>query len=111
MAFRNYYGATVDLPITLSDVAAISMIALGALVLADWQMALKTVASIAALTGFLNGVHNGVELANANSSALVATGIACAIFAMVSICAGQVDVGAYSVGAHSGESSRQLDCC
>jgi len=45
---------------------------------------------IAILIGLLNGGLNGIELAKAQSSGLVAAGIACAIFVVVSIFGGQV---------------------
>ena len=52
--------------------------------------ALKSIAGIAILIGLVNGSLNGIELVKAQSSGLVAAGIACAIFVVVSIFAGQV---------------------
>ena len=52
--------------------------------------ALKSIAGIAILIGLFNGGLNGMELAKAQSSGLIAAGIACAIFVVVSIFAGQV---------------------
>lgn len=76
--------------ITLTAATAITIIALGVLVAVDKPLSLSLVAGIAILVGLLNGGLNGIELVKAQSSGLIAVGIACAIFVVVSIFAGQV---------------------
>jgi len=83
-------GLLVVPPVTLTAATAITIIALGALVATDRPLPLTLVAGMAILIGLLNGGHNGIELAKAQSSGLVAAGIACAIFVVVSIFGGQV---------------------
>jgi urease accessory protein len=77
-------------PITLTVATAISVISLGVLVAADRPLPTTLIAGIAILIGLFNGGLNGTELAKAQSGAWVAAGIACAIFVVVSILAGQV---------------------
>ena len=70
-------------------VTAAVTIALGALVAADVPLPPAVVASIAVAIGLLDGARNGVELATARASALVAIGAACALFVTLSLLGGQ----------------------
>lgn len=72
--------------------SAALLIALGALVAADGRLPLALEAGTALTCGLLKGCFNGAELAGAGSSGLAAVGIACAVFALVAIVAGQVAV-------------------
>jgi hydrogenase/urease accessory protein HupE len=83
-------GLLVPPPITMTAVTAITIIALGVLVAADRRLPLTLVGGIAILIGIHSGGLNGIELAKARSGPWVAAGIACAIFVVVSIFAGQV---------------------
>jgi hydrogenase/urease accessory protein HupE len=71
-------------------VNAALLIALGALVAADRQLPLVLVAGAALMCGLLNGWFNGAALTEAGSSGVAAAGIACAVFVIVALVAGQV---------------------
>jgi hydrogenase/urease accessory protein HupE len=70
--------------------SAALLIALGALVAADRRLPLALVTGAALTCGLLNGCFNGAALAGAGSSGLAAAGIACAVFVIVALLAGQV---------------------
>lgn len=70
-------------------VTAAVTIALGALVAADVPLPPAVIASIAVAIGLLDGARNGVDLATARASALVAIGAACALFVTLSLLGGQ----------------------
>jgi urease accessory protein len=71
-------------------VAAIVMVALGALAALDAPLPAALVSAIAAAIGLSGGVQNGAEIAAAGASAPVAVGAACGLFAIMSLVAGQV---------------------
>jgi urease accessory protein len=71
-------------------VSAALLITLGALVAADRRLPLALVAGAALTCGLLKGWFNGAALAGAGSSGLAASGIACAVFVIVALVAGQV---------------------
>jgi urease accessory protein len=58
-------------------------------VAADRRLPLALVAGVAATCGLLNGWFDGGGLAGAGSSGLAAVGIACAVFVIVALMAGQ----------------------
>ena len=70
-------------------VSAGLLIALGSLVAADRRLPLAFMAVVALTCGLLNGWFNGAGLAAAGSSGLAAAGIACAVFVIVALLAGQ----------------------
>jgi urease accessory protein len=74
----------------LATTTATATIALGALVAADMPLPVAAVASLALVLGLLHGGLNGVELANARTSALCIAGVVCALFVLVSLLAGQI---------------------
>jgi len=63
---------------------------LGALVAADRRLPLAVVIGLAALLGATHGLGNGRELSAAKGGMLAMWGIVCALFALVSLPAGQV---------------------
>jgi urease accessory protein len=76
--------------LTLPAVTAAVTVALGALVAADLPLPLALVVGFAIALGLLNGGLNGIELARARASGLGAVGVACALFVVVALLAGQV---------------------
>lgn len=74
----------------LATITATTTIALGGLVASDMPLPAAAVASLALALGLLHGGLNGVELANAGASALCMGGVACALFVLVSVLAGQI---------------------
>jgi hydrogenase/urease accessory protein HupE len=83
-------GRMTTLSAGVPVVSAALLIALGALVAADRRLPLVLVAGAALTCGLLNGCFNGAALAGAGSSGLAAAGIACAVFVIVALVAGQV---------------------
>jgi urease accessory protein len=77
-------------PLTLSAATAAMTIVLGALVAADLPVPLGLVAAVAIVLGFLDGGLNGSELEGARLSGLTMLGVACALFVVVALLAGQV---------------------
>jgi urease accessory protein len=75
---------------TLPAATAVLTIALGALTAADRPLSVVSVTALAAVLGLVNGGLNGMELARARASVLPAAGIACAIFVVVALLAGNV---------------------
>jgi len=76
---------------TLSPaIVAVPTIVLGALVAADRPLPLPPVAGLAIVLGLLNGGWNGIELGQAGSGGLGAIGVACSLFVVVALVAGQV---------------------
>ncbi len=69
---------------------AILTIALGALLASDRPLPVSGVAALAVLLGLTNGGFNGIELARAQAGALPALGVACAIFVLVALAAGNI---------------------
>jgi urease accessory protein len=70
--------------------SAALLTALGALVAVGRRLPLALVAGAALTCGLLKGCFNGAALAGAGSGGLAAAGIACAVFVMVALVAGQV---------------------
>ena len=71
-------------------IVAVPAIVLGALVAADRELPLALVVGLAIALGLVNGVANGVELARASAQGLGAVGVACSLFVVVALGAGQV---------------------
>jgi hydrogenase/urease accessory protein HupE len=65
---------------------------MGALVAADLRLPLAVVIAIAAALGALHGYDNGRDLAATTGALVAILGIACSLFAIVSLLAGQVAV-------------------
>jgi urease accessory protein len=65
---------------------------LGALVASDLRLPLALIIAVAAALGALHGYDNGHDLASTTGALLAIVGIACALFAIVSLLAGQVAV-------------------
>jgi hydrogenase/urease accessory protein HupE len=83
-------GRMTPLPGGVPVLSAALLIALGGLVAVGRRLPLAVVAGAALTCGLLHGVFNGAALAGAGSSGLAAAGIACAVFVMVALVAGQV---------------------
>ncbi|MHB9073113.1 MAG: HupE/UreJ family protein [Desulfobaccales bacterium] len=83
-------GLLVAPQVNLPVVTAAVTIALGVLVAADLPLPLGLVAGGAIVFGFLSGRLNGLELAKANNSTMVALGIVCSLCVVMSLLAGQV---------------------
>jgi urease accessory protein len=85
-------GWVIGLPAAPAWLVAVVTVLIGALVASDLRLPLAAVIAVAAGLGTLHGYDNGRELA-ATAGALVAVaGIACSLFALVSLVAGQVAV-------------------
>jgi hypothetical protein len=83
-------GRMTPLSAGVPVVSAALLIALGGLVAADRQLPRAVVAGYALTCGALNGCFNGASLAGAGASDLAVVGIACAVFVVVALVAGQV---------------------
>ena len=66
--------------------------AIGALVASDVRLPLTLVVAIAAALGALHGYDNGRDLAATTGALVAIIGIACSLFAITSLVAGQVTV-------------------
>ena len=83
-------GLLLAAQITLSVAETIVTIALGALLAADCPLQIAAVGGLAILLGLLQGSLNGSELPKTTSSGQIsATGVAVALFVVVSLLAGQ----------------------
>jgi hydrogenase/urease accessory protein HupE len=85
-------GWAVGLPASPAWLDAVVTALLGALVAADLRLPLALVTAFAAALGALHGYDNGHDLAAATGALLAIFGIACSLFAVVSLLAGQVAV-------------------
>ena len=83
-------GRMTIVPAGVPLLSAALLIALGALVAVGRRLPLALVAVAALTCGLLHGFFNGAALTGAGSSGLAAAGIACAVFVMVALVAGQV---------------------
>ena len=83
-------GLLVTPQVTLTALTAAVTIGLGALVAADLPLPLALVVGLTVVLGMLNGGLNGMELAKVRVGALSAAGVACALFVLVALLAGQV---------------------
>lgn len=73
-----------------SAIVAVPAIVLGALVAADRELRLPLVVGLAILLGLVNGAANGAELARSSAQGVGAVGVACSLFVVTALGAGQV---------------------
>ena len=85
-------AAAIGLPGAPAWLIAVVTALLGALVAADLRLPLAAVIAIAAALGALHGYDNGRDLAATTGALVAILGIACSLFAIVSLLAGQVAV-------------------
>jgi urease accessory protein len=85
-------GWAVGLPAAPAWLVAAATVLIGALVASDPRLPLATVVAVAAALGALHGYDNGRELAATTGALVAIAGIACSLFALVSLMAGQVAV-------------------
>ncbi len=85
-------GWAVGLPAAPAWLIAVVTTFIGALVAADLRLPLAAVTAVAAALGALHGYGNGRDLVAATGGLLAIAGIACSLFAVVSLVAGQVAV-------------------
>jgi urease accessory protein len=85
-------GWAIGLPAAPSWLNAAVTVLLGALVASDLRLRLGVVIGSAAALGALHGYDNGHELAAATGGLVAIAGIACSLFAIVSLLAGQTAV-------------------
>jgi urease accessory protein len=85
-------GWAIGLPSAPAWLNAVVTALLGALVASDLRLPLALVIVVAAGLGALHGYDNGRDLANTTGALLAIVGIACSLFAVVSLVAGQVAV-------------------
>jgi urease accessory protein len=83
-------GWAIGLPPAPAWLGAVATALIGALVAADPRLPLIAVTALAAALGALHGYDNGHDLAATTGALLAIAGIACSLFAIVSILAGQV---------------------
>jgi urease accessory protein len=81
---------TIGLPAAPGWLTAVMTASLGALAAADLRLPLGPVIAMAAVLGALHGYDNGRDLAATTGALLGMVGIACSLFAVVSLLAGQV---------------------
>jgi urease accessory protein len=82
-------GWTIGLPVAPAWLDAVTTVLIGALVASDLRLPLAAVGALAAALGALHGYDNGRELAAATGGLVAIAGIACSLFALVSLLAGQ----------------------
>jgi urease accessory protein len=85
-------GWAIGLPGAPAWLIAVVTALLGALVAADLRLPLAVVIVVAAALGALLGYDNGRDLAATTGALVAILGIACSLFAIVSLLAGQVAV-------------------
>ena len=85
-------AAAIGLPGAPAWLIAVVTALMGALVAADLRLPLAAVIAIAAALGALHGYDNGRDLAATTGALVAIAGIACSLFALVSLLAGQVAV-------------------
>jgi urease accessory protein len=85
-------GWAIGLPAAPAWLNAVATAAIGALVASDLRLRLAPVIALAAALGALHGYDNGRDLATTSGGLVAIGGIACALFALVSLLAGQVAV-------------------
>jgi hydrogenase/urease accessory protein HupE len=83
-------GWMSELSAGLPVLSAALLIAVGALVAADWRLPLAFLAGFALTCGLAQGCFNGAALAGVSSGSLAVVGIVCAVFVVVALIAGQV---------------------
>ncbi len=79
-------------PVVPAWLIAVVTTLVGALVAADLRLPLAVVIAVAAALGALHGYGNGRDLVAATGGLMAIVGIACSLFAVVSLVAGQVAV-------------------
>jgi hydrogenase/urease accessory protein HupE len=82
----------IGLPGAPAWLMAVVTALLGALVASDLRLPLAAVAALAAALGALHGYDDGRDLAATTGAVVAIAGIACSLFAIVSLLAGQVAV-------------------
>jgi urease accessory protein len=83
-------GFVIGLPAAPAWLIAVLTALVGALVASDLRLPLTALIAIAAGLGALHGYDNGRDLATTTGALLAIVGIACSLFAVVSLVAGQV---------------------
>jgi urease accessory protein len=85
-------GWAIGVPAAPAWLNAVATAIIGALVASDLRLRLAPVIALAAALGVLHGYDNGRDLATTSGGLVAIGGIACALFALVSLLAGQVAV-------------------
>jgi len=85
-------GGAIGLPAAPAWLMAVGTALIGALVASDPRLPLAAVIAAAAALGALHGYDNGHDLAATTGGLVAIAGIACSLFAIVSLLAGQVAV-------------------
>jgi urease accessory protein len=85
-------GWAIGLPAAPAWLIAVVTALLGALVASDLRLPLAAVTASAAALGALHGYDNGHDLAATTGGLVAIAGIACSLFALVSLLAGQTAV-------------------
>jgi urease accessory protein len=85
-------GWAIGVPAAPAWLNAVATAMIGALVASDLRLRLAPVIALAAALGALHGYDNGRDLATTTGGLVAIGGIACALFALVSLLAGQVAV-------------------
>jgi urease accessory protein len=85
-------GWAIGVPAAPAWLNAVATAIIGALVASDLRLRLAPVIALAAALGALHGYDNGRDLATTSGGLVAIGGIACALFALVSLLAGQVAV-------------------
>ncbi|HEY6256375.1 MAG TPA: HupE/UreJ family protein [Xanthobacteraceae bacterium] len=85
-------GWALGLPTAPAWLTAVVTALLGALVAGDLRLPLEVMVALAAAIGALHGYDNGHDLAATTGALVGIIGIACSLFAIVSLLAGQVAV-------------------
>ena len=85
-------GWAIGLPGAPAWLIAVATAAIGALVASDVRLPLPLVVAIATALGALHGYDNGRDLAATTGALVAILGIACSLFAITSLVAGQVTV-------------------
>jgi urease accessory protein len=85
-------GWAIGLPAAPAWLVAVVTVLVGALVASDLRPPLAVVIAMAAALGALHGYDNGRDLAATTGALVAILGIACSLFAVVSLVAGQVAV-------------------
>jgi urease accessory protein len=85
-------GWAIGLPAAPAWLIAVVTALIGALVASDLRLPLAVVIAVAAGLGALHGYDNGRDLAATTGALVAIAGIACSLFALVSLLAGQVAV-------------------
>jgi hydrogenase/urease accessory protein HupE len=85
-------GWAIGLPSAPAWLVAVVTVLVGALVASDLRLPLTVVIAMAAALGALHGYDNGRDLAATTGALVAILGIACSLFAVVSLVAGQVAV-------------------